>query len=61
MTTNNLQEVTELLNSELLSYKKCCSYAADVTDPVLKEKLGTFANKHRVRYEVLLKYLGGQN
>lgn len=61
MTTNNLQQITELMNNELLCYKKCCSYVADCNDPVLKEKLGTYANRHRIRYEVLLNYLSQQN
>ena len=29
MTTKTLQELSELLNSEELCYKKCCNYVSD--------------------------------
>jgi hypothetical protein len=60
MTTNNLQEVSELLGSEYLAYKKCCNYVSTCKDAVLKEKLGTYANNHRIRFEALLSYLNQQ-
>ena len=57
MTTKNLSEISELLNSEFLAYKKCCNYVGGTTDSVLKQKLGTYANNHKLRFEVLLNYL----
>ena len=57
MTTKNLQELSELLDSENLSYQKCLFYATQATDPTLKSKLGGYANNHRQRFEALLKYL----
>lgn len=60
MTTKNLQEVSELLNSEYLAYKKCCNYVSSASDSVLREKLGTYANNHRVRFETLFSYLNAQ-
>lgn len=57
MTTKSLTEISELMNTEFLAYKKCCNYVADSTDDTLREKLGSWANNHRVRFEVLLSYL----
>jgi len=57
MTTKNLSEISELMNSEFLAYKKCCNYVSGTGDSVLKEKLGTYANNHKLRFEVLLNYL----
>jgi hypothetical protein len=57
LTSKDLTELSGLLESESLAYKKCVSYAGMVTDPVLKEKLGGFANNHRIRFEKLLGYL----
>lgn len=57
MTTKTLQEISELLNSEELCYKKCCNYVSDCTDPVLKRKLGQYADNHKARFTTLLDYL----
>lgn len=57
MTSKNLEEISELLNSEDLAYKKCCNYVAECTDPVLKNKLGKYANNCKIRFESLLNYL----
>jgi hypothetical protein len=57
LTSKNLQEITELLDSEDLAYKKCLFYTAQASDTTLKAKLGTYANNHRQRFEALLKYL----
>ena len=59
LTSKDLTELSELLECESLAYKKCVSYATMVTDTVLKEKLGSFANNHRIRFEKLLSYLNG--
>ena len=57
MTTKTLQELNELLNSEQLCYKKCCNYVASCTDPVLKTKLGNYADNCKSRFQMLLNYL----
>lgn len=57
MTTKNLEEISELLNSEDLAYKKCCNYVSECTDSVLKTKLGVYANNHKKRFDTLLTYL----
>lgn len=57
MTTKTLQELSELLNSEELAYKKCCNYVATCQDPVLKTKMGQYANRHKARFEALFNYL----
>lgn len=57
MTTKTLQQLTELLGSEELAYKKCCNYVEDCTDPVLKAKIGKYANNHKARFEALYNYL----
>lgn len=57
MTTKTLQELNELLGSEQLCYKKCCNYVAECTDPVLKTKLGEYANRHKTRFTALYSYL----
>ncbi len=57
MTTKTLQELSELLNSEELAYKKCCNYVSECADPVLKTKLGKYANNHKTRFEALYGYL----
>ncbi|MBE5730645.1 MAG: hypothetical protein IKC48_01300 [Clostridia bacterium] len=57
MTSKNLQQLSELLDSENLAYRKCCNYVSECEDPTLKEKLGTYANNHRIRFEALLSYL----
>ena len=57
MTSKNLQELSELLDSENLAYRKCCNYVSECKDPTLKNKLGKYANNHRNRFETLLSYL----
>lgn len=57
MTTKTLQQLSELMGSEALLYNKCCSYACACTDPVLKIKLGEYAQKHRERFCGLFDYL----
>ena len=57
MTTKTLQELSELLNSEELCYKKCCNYVSDCSDPVLKSKLGSYADNCKSRFQTLLSYL----
>lgn len=57
MTTKTLQELSELLRSEQLCYKKCCSYVASCSDPVLKSKLGFWAENCKARYDSLFNYL----
>ena len=57
MTTKDLTELSELLEGESLAYKKCVSYAAVASDPMLANKFNTFANHHRSRYQKLLTYL----
>lgn len=36
MTSKNLQELSELLDSENLAYRKCCNYVSECKDPTLK-------------------------
>ena len=57
LTSKDLTELSELLESESLAYKKCVSYATMACDPVLKEQLGGYANHHRLRFEKLFGYL----
>lgn len=57
MTSKNLQELSELLDSENLAYRKCCNYVSECKDPTLKNNLGKYANNHRIRFETLLSYL----
>ena len=57
MTQKSLTELSELLRSEDLAYKKCCNYVSEVTDEDLKAQLGRFANNHKHRFETLLNYL----
>ena len=57
MTTKTLQQLNELLGSEALMYNKCCNYACTCTDPVLKTKLGDYAQKHKERFRGLFNYL----
>jgi hypothetical protein len=57
LTSKNLQELSELLDSEDLAYKKCLFYSVQAQDPTLRSKLGAFANRHRQRYEALFDYL----
>ena len=57
MTSKKLQELSELLDSENLAYRKCCNYVSECKDPTLKNKLGKYANNHRIRFETLLSYL----
>ena len=56
MTTKTLQELSELLGSEELAYKKCCAYVDECCDPTLKTKLGKYANNHKARYIALYNY-----
>lgn len=57
MTAKNLTEISELLEFEDLSYKKCKSYSMQCTDPTLKSKMDTFATNHKKRFNALLDYL----
>ncbi len=57
MTTKTLQELSELLGSERLCYKKCCNYVAACSDPVLKAKLGEYAVDCKSRFDALYDYL----
>lgn len=57
MTTKSLQELSELLRSERLAYKKCCNYVSETNNEDLRRALGRLANGHRLRYETLTNYL----
>ena len=57
LTSKDLTELSELLESESLAYKKCVSYASTASDPALRQKFGSYANNHRARFEKLLSYL----
>lgn len=57
ITSKNLEEISELLNSEDLAYKKCTNYMNECSDPVLKTKLCAYASNHKKRFEALLSYL----
>ena len=57
MTTKTLQELTQLLGSEELAYMRWCAYVDEGSDPVLKTKLGKYANDHKTRYIALYVYL----
>ncbi|MBO5223536.1 MAG: hypothetical protein J6C23_03395 [Clostridia bacterium] len=57
ITTTTLQQLNELMQSENLAYKKCCSYAFDCKDATLKAKLGNYAKRHKKRFEALYKAL----
>lgn len=57
ITAKNLTELSELLDSEDLAYKKCLFYSTQATDPTLKAKLGGYANHHKQRFTSLLNYL----
>ena len=61
MTTKTLQEMSQLLGSEVLAYKKCCNYASECADPVLRTKLGKYANNHKSRFEALYDYLNNND
>ena len=53
VTTKTLQQLNELMQSENLAYKKCCSYAFECEDATLKAKLGAYAKRHKERFEAL--------
>ena len=53
ITTKTLQQLNELMQSENLAYKKCCSYAFECEDATLKAKLGSYAKGHKERFEAL--------
>lgn len=57
MTTKNLQEVSELLDSLDLGYKKCVFYSTQAKDPELKEKLGKYANNYKQCFNAMFNYL----
>ncbi len=57
ITVKTLQELNELLGSEQLCYKKCCNYVSECTDPVLKTKLGEYADNCKSRFTTLLNEL----
>lgn len=57
MTTKSLTELSELMRSEKLAYKKCCNYVSETSNEDLKCALGNLANGHRQRYETLKNYL----
>lgn len=57
MTTKSLTELSELMRSEKLAYKKCCNYVSETDNETLKCALGNLANGHKQRYETLANYL----
>lgn len=57
ITTTTLQQLSELMQSENLAYKKCCTYAFACEDATLKAKLGNYAKRHKQRFEALYKAL----
>ncbi len=59
-TLKDLQEVTELLDTESLAYKKCMSYACLCSDETLQEKLCCYADNHRSRFDKLYSFLNSQ-
>lgn len=57
ITSKNLQEISELLDSEHLAYQKSLFFSTQAQDPALKKKFGTWANNHKRRFDSLLNYL----
>lgn len=61
MTQKSLTELSELLRSEELAYKKCCNYVSEATDQDLKAELGRYANNHKHRFDTLLGFIESVN
>ena len=57
MTVKSLEEISQLLRSEKLAYKKCCNYVSETDNADLKCALGKLANGHKQRYDALAAHL----
>lgn len=57
LTATNLKILTDQLNHEANSSKKCELFAQQISDAALKGMVMSLAQHHRTQYDKLLNYL----
>ncbi|GFN24277.1 MAG: spore coat protein [Thermoanaerobacteraceae bacterium] len=60
LTQAELMQLRENLSSELLMIQKCGVYAAQCSDPQLKQLFSSLQQAHQRHYNTLVRHLGGQ-
>lgn len=60
LTQVELTQLRENLNAELLMIQKCGVYAAQCSDPQLKQLFSSLQQAHQRHYQTLMRHLGGQ-
>lgn len=61
MTTSDLKSVSDQMNHEALSAKKCFLYSNQMQDPALKGIAQQLGQHHQQQYDRLYQYLNAQN
>ncbi len=57
LSTNDLTALSELINFEQWTYKKCKFYASHSTDPEVQQLMNGLATCHNQRFTSLVNYL----
>lgn len=60
LTQAELMQIRENLSNELLMIQKFGAYAAQCSDPQLKQVLSNVQQAHQRHYNTLIRHLGGQ-
>ncbi len=60
LTSAELMQIRENLSNELLMIQKFGAFAAQCSDPQLKQVLGNVQQAHQRHYNTLFRHLGGQ-
>ncbi|NLW06933.1 MAG: spore coat protein [Clostridia bacterium] len=61
LTQAELMSLRENLSNEMLMMQKFGAYAAQCSDPQLKQVLSSVQQAHQRHYNTLIRHLGGQN
>ncbi|MDN5345235.1 MAG: hypothetical protein PWQ18_1349 [Clostridia bacterium] len=61
LTQAEVMQLRENLSNELLMIQKFGAYAAQCSDPQLKQVLGSVQQAHQRHYNTLIRHLGGQH
>ncbi|MDR2505701.1 MAG: hypothetical protein LBD16_06305 [Oscillospiraceae bacterium] len=61
LTSKDLNVLQEQMDAEFRANRKAYSYSQTLTDPALKGLASTIANNHKMRFDALYSFLGGNN
>ena len=61
ISSKNLTYLSEALDREALACRKCAQYSTMLLDPALQQMAASLSQRHKERYDNLLRYLNSEN